>query len=202
MMNYAAAQRNAAPILEALSQQVPRTASGHALEVSSGTGQHVALLARHYPALRWQPTELEPRLLLSIDQHTAGLTNVLAARRLDVAGDWAAQLPQLAAGSLRLLVNINMMHIAPWSCALGLLAGAGRSLAAGGVLVTYGPYAKDGTLSPQSNVVFDARLRAENKEWGVRDIRDLRQAAAPHGLKLHAEVDMPANNKLLVWKKC
>ena len=201
MLNYPAAQRNTAPILEAVLRHLPRSACGLALEVSSGSGQHVAALARQYPALQWQPSELEPRLLESIGQHTAGMDNVHPARRLDAAGDWAAQLPDLQAGSLLLVVNINMVHIAPWRCALGLLAGAGRLLRPGGLLITYGPYAKDGLLTPQSNVDFDAHLRTMDAEFGVRDIRELEKAAAPHGLRLHAEEDMPANNKTLVWKK-
>ncbi|XP_043205963.1 methyltransferase-like 26 isoform X2 [Amphibalanus amphitrite] len=201
MLNYPAAQRNTAPILEALLQHVSRTATGVALEVSSGSGQHVAALARQYPSLQWQPTELESRLLDSIGQHTAGLPNVRPARLLDAAGDWATQLPDMEAHSLSLVVNINMVHIAPWRCALGLMAGAGRLLRSGALLITYGPYAKDGLLTPQSNVEFDAHLRAKNAEFGVRDIRELEKAAAPHGLRLHAEIDMPANNKTLVWKK-
>ena len=201
MMNFAAAQKNSAPILETMLRFVPSSTTGVALEVSSGTGQHAVALARQYPALQWQPTDLEPHLLQSIDLQSAGLTNVCPARRLDAAGDWAAQLPHLPPGSLPLVVNINMVHIAPWRCALGLMAGAGRLLQPAGLLLTYGPYAKDGLLTPQSNVDFDARLRAENAEWGVRDIRELEKAAAPHHLRLHAEVDMPANNKILVWKR-
>ena len=201
MMNFAAAEKNMAPILETMLRFVPSSASGVALEVSSGTGQHAAALARQYPALQWQPSDLEPRLLLSIDQHTTGLANVMPARRLDAAGDWTAQLPHLAAGSLPLVLNVNMVHIAPWRCALGLMAGAGHLLQSGGLLVMYGPFAKNGMLTPQSNANFDAMLRKENPEWGVRDIDDLEKAAAPHHLRLHTEVDMPANNRILIWKR-
>lgn len=201
MMHYPSAQRNSAPILEVMKRNVPTETAGAALEVASGTGQHVSMLAQHYPQLQWQPTDIEQRLLDSCDRYTEGLANVLPARLLDASQDWAPQLPHIRPGSVRLVFNVNMVHISPWRCSPGLVAGCGRMLTPGGELVMYGPFAEDGVLTPQSNVDFDRSLRAQNSEWGIRDIAELRKAAEPHGLTLHQKVDMPSNNKMLFWRK-
>ena len=70
----------------------------------------------------------------------------------------------------------------------------------GGLMITYGPYAHDGVIEPQSNVVFDKHLRDQNKKWGLRDISDLQKLAHEFGMQLEHKYDLPANNKCLVWK--
>jgi SAM-dependent methyltransferase len=97
------------------------------------------------------------------------------------------------------IISLNMVHIAPWEAALGLLAGAGRLLKPDGVLVFYGPFMLGGTHTAASNAAFDADLKSRNKHWGVRDVDDLVGAAAPHGLELLELVAMPANNLSLVF---
>src|SRR5204862_1500684 len=92
------------------------------------------------------------------------------------------------------IVSINMIHIAPWSAALGLLKGAGRLLRAGGILFLYGPFMREGRHTAPSNAAFDTSLKARNAEWGVRDLNDVCAAAETHGLRLRETVDMPANN--------
>jgi hypothetical protein len=81
------------------------------------------------------------------------------------------------------------------------MAGAGRILPAGGVLVTYGPYMRGGAHTSQSNEVFDASLRARNPLWGVRDIDKVAEVAGNEGFVLEEAVPMPANNFTLVWRK-
>jgi glutathione S-transferase len=97
------------------------------------------------------------------------------------------------------MISLNMVHIAPWEAALGLLAGAGRLLKPDGVLVLYGPFMLGGTHTAASNAAFDADLKRRDPRWGVRDVDDLVDAAAPHGLELLELVEMPANNLSLVF---
>ena len=99
------------------------------------------------------------------------------------------------------MVSLNMVHIAPWEAALGLLAGAGRLLRPDGVLVCYGPFMLGGTHTAASNAAFDADLKRRDPRWGVRDVDDLIGAAAPHGLELLELVAMPVNNISLVFIK-
>jgi SAM-dependent methyltransferase len=104
--------------------------------------------------------------------------------------------------SYDMIYNANMIHISPYACTEGLFRNAGLLLKPGGLLVTYGPYAFDGVLTPESNVRFDAGLKSSNPDWGVRDVElQLKPLAQRHGLKLELIFDMPANNKTLVWVK-
>jgi hypothetical protein len=95
----------------------------------------------------------------------------------------------------------NVIHIAPWRVAEGLVAGAGRYLSAGGRLFLYGPFKHGGKHSAMSNAVFDTSLREGNAEWGVRDVEALQELAASVGLVLVEIAEMPANNLTLVFER-
>jgi len=188
-------ERNKQPILEVLARVLP--ARGLVLEIGSGTGQHVAHFAGALPALTFQPSEMDVQRHPSIRAWvTAGnLSNVRPPLAIDVTNlPW----PVSAADAL---VCINVIHISPWEATLALMAGAGRILPAGGVLVTYGPYMRAGAHTSQSNEAFDASLRARNPRWGVRDIDQVAEVAGKEGLALDEVVPMPANNLALVWRK-
>jgi SAM-dependent methyltransferase len=190
-----AAERNAEPIRAVLERVLP--ASGLVLEIASGTGQHAVTMARAFPHLRWQPSDPDPLARESIAawRDEAGPANLLAPVRLDVMDEvW----PVAAADAV---VCINMIHIAPWECALGLFRGAGRVLPVGGVLYLYGPYRFHGAFTAESNAAFDASLRARDPAWGVRDLDDIEPALAAHGLVLEETVAMPANNHSLVFRR-
>lgn len=94
-----------------------------------------------------------------------------------------------------------MMHISPYECTKGLFSNAGLYLKTNGIMITYGPYALDGVITPESNVSFDESLRSQNPQWGLRDIKDLTELAKENHLRLEEIIDMPSNNKCIVWKK-
>ena len=73
-----------------------------------------------------------------------------------------------------------------WAASLGLFAGAGRLLRAGGLLILYGPFMHDGVHNATSNAAFDVSLKASNPSWGLRDITDLERIAESSGLGLRA----------------
>lgn len=187
-------ERNKQPILEVLARVLPPRC--HVLEVGSGTGQHVAHFAKALPNHTFQPSEMDVARHASIEAWTAAanLSNVKPPLAIDITKrPW----PVLTADAV---VCINVIHISPWEATIGLMAGAGRILPAGGVLVTYGPYMRGGAHTSQSNEAFDACLRARNPLWGVRDINKLVEVAGNEGLVLEEAVPMPANNFTLVWR--
>ena len=196
------ADRNKDPILAILQKYVLQGQEQlFALEISSGTGQHVAHFARHLPFITFQPSEYTLANLPSIESYRAesGLNNILPPLAIDVTqpvDQW-----NLNRSEYDLIININMIHISPWDCTLALFNKATQLLSRNGCLVTYGPYAVNGVISPESNVNFDLSLRSRNSEWGLRDVEDLKKVAQNNGLKLVAIEEMPSNNKSLVWKR-
>ena len=99
------------------------------------------------------------------------------------------------------MLCINVLHISLWRVAQNLFSGAGRLLRADGRLFIYGPFMRDGAHTAPSNAAFDAALRAENPEWGVRDVRDLCDLADKAGLSLAEITPMPANNLVLAFAR-
>jgi len=192
--------RNAERLAAALGPYL-RVMSGDALEIGSGTGQHVVVLANIAPDLVWWPTDPNDRHVASIEawRRHSGLPNIRAPRRLDAAQpEWhAADWPDAFAAML----CVNVLHISPWTVSEALFGGAARYLRQGGRLFVYGPFMRDGQHTAPSNAAFDESLRRENPAWGVRDIADLAALAGRHALTLEAVRDMPANNFVLVFTK-
>jgi hypothetical protein len=99
------------------------------------------------------------------------------------------------------IVCINVLHISPWQVSMSLLATAAERLSADGRLFIYGPFMRDGEHTAASNAAFDAGLRRDNPEWGVRDMSELRKAAEASKLRLVDTVAMPSNNFVLVFAR-
>lgn len=190
-----AAARNRDAILEALRPVLP--ARGLVLEVASGTGEHAVHLASALPHLVFQPSDPDPRARASEAAwaEQAGLANLRPPLALDAA---ARSWPLSAADAV---LCINMIHIAPWRAAEGLLRGAARLLPPGGPLCLYGPFRIGGRHTAPSNEAFDASLRAQDPEWGVRDLDELAALAGAVGLGGPEITAMPANNLTVVFRR-
>ncbi|XP_062594457.1 methyltransferase-like 26 [Saccostrea cucullata] len=205
MLQFPAAERNKEHMLNVLRDHLSADREGQGLEIASGCGTHVALFAQNFPLMKWQPSEIDQGCLESISAYKEhyGLHNIHEPIPIDVTSpvqSWNEGKFQPA--SFDAVVNMNMIHISPWDTAVGLFKGCGRLLKSGGLLFLYGPFAIHGQLTPQSNVSFDASLRQRDSRWGVRDVDDVEKLAIQNGMTLFKMVDMPANNKTLIFKKC
>lgn len=200
---YPAADRNKDPILTVLRKHIHPGSNQSLLEIASGSGQHVAHFAPHFPHVTFYPSEVEPRLLESISAHANGYSNIKEPLRIDITSDyrtWANGI--FKESSFDYIYNANMVHISPFQCSIGLFYNAGQLLKRNGLLFTYGPYAINGKITPESNVNFDNSLKYQDPEWGLRDLKDLDALANKSNIQIIDIVDMPANNKTIVWKKC
>ncbi|MBE9141225.1 DUF938 domain-containing protein [Nodosilinea sp. LEGE 07088] len=202
-----ATARNREPILSVLQRVLPP--QGTVLEVSSGTGEHATYFAPRLAPRQWLPSDLDPDARHSIAawRAVAPAANLHSPLALDAAAPlWPMESDAAPAGldlqrhPITAIVNINMIHIAPWAACLGLMAGAGRILPAGGVLYLYGPFKQGGQHTAPSNAAFDASLQAQNPHWGVRDLEAVIAVAEAQGLVLAETVAMPANNLSVVLR--
>lgn len=206
-----ATQRNREAILEVLLQVLPPT--GTVLEVSSGTGEHAVFFAPRLHPRKWIPSDPNPVAQASIAawREHCPADNLYPPIMLDardplwsVEQDEQAELLQdidFKRDPIMAIVNINMIHIAPWSACLGLMAGASRILPLGGILYLYGPFKQGGRHTAPSNAAFDQSLQAQNPEWGVRDLDDVVAVAQAQHLLLVKTHAMPANNLSVIFKR-
>jgi SAM-dependent methyltransferase len=196
--------RNHEAIWQALAPYLAN-ASGDVVEVGSGTGQHVVEFARRSPGITWWPSDLNEAHLKSIDawRRHAQPGNVRAPVQIDLTDpSWCPQMRDGSGpGPLTAVFCANVVHIAPWPVAEGLIKGAASYLRPDGRLFLYGPFKQNGQHTAVSNAVFDTSLRNGNPQWGVRDVAELEQVAMGVGLALQDTVAMPANNFILVFAR-
>lgn len=197
-----ATQRNREPILKVLLEVLPPT--GTILEIASGTGEHAAYFAPRLKPRKWIPSDKDTSLRESIIAWAKHSPSENLYHPLDIDASqptWQvekeilSEIPDISA-----MVNINMIHISPWSACLGLITAAGRILRSGGVMYLYGPYKQGGKHTAPSNAAFSEYLQEQNSEWGVRNLEDVVEVAQNNHLALQETYQMPANNLSLVFK--
>jgi SAM-dependent methyltransferase len=189
-----ACERNKGPILEVLRPAL--AGARRVLEIGSGTGQHAVHFATHMPTLEWQPSDvpeylpgLRARLVLEAPP------NVLAPLALDVRSrPWPVT-------RVEAIYTANTLHIMSWPAVVATFAGVAHVLASGGSLCVYGPFRYGGAHTSASNAEFDAMLRRQDSESGVRDFEAVAALAAGAGLELVADRAMPANNRFVHWRR-
>ena len=190
-----AVARNKAAIMEALARHLP--GPGLVLEIASGSGEHALHFAAHFPALSFQPTDPDTAALASIAawRAEAQIPNLLPPLALDVMADaWPVQKADA-------VLCINMIHIAPWEATAALMRGAARVLPRDGILFLYGPFKQSGQHTTPSNAEFDAGLRAQDAQWGVRDLGAVAEIASAAGFAAPVVEEMPANNLSVIFRR-
>lgn len=190
-----ACERNKAPIAGALQRHFRQP--GEVLEIASGTGQHAVHFARCMPHLVWHCSDLSdkhPGILAWLED--AGLGNVVGPVELDVAtaGHWPRH-------EFHYAYTANTAHILAWQDVVSMFGGVAGVLSAQGLFAVYGPFNHGGDYTSEGNRRFDAALRAENPQMGLRDLEKISQLGAANGLQLRQTIAMPANNMLLLFEK-
>ncbi len=166
------------------------------LEIASGTGQHAVYFGAALPHLTWQTSELPDNhagIQAWLDE--AALANVLPPVVIDLNDDhWPV-------GTVDAIFNANTVHIVGWPTVERMFAGIGRVLAPGGVVCIYGPFNYHGQFTSDSNARFDVWLKNRDPASGVRDFEAVNALAEAQGLRLIADVEMPVNNRSLIWRR-
>ena len=194
---FPATVRNRAPIGAALSELLPE--QGAVLEIASGSGEHAVTFQRRFPGILWQASDPDPSHCKSINAWIAHecLSDLMPpALQLDVL-DRPWLIPERTSVELKVVVAINLIHIAPWSCCQSLVEQASDHLPIGGRLILYGPFRRNGLHTSSSNEAFDQSLRERNPSWGVRDLEAVETLCSEVGFKNMRFTELPANNLIV-----
>ena len=189
-----ASARNREPILAALRPLLQDCCN--VLEIGSGTGQHAVHFGAALPEITWQTSDLPANHAGILEWLAeAALPNVLAPITLDAGSDdWPA-------GPFDAVYTANTCHIMSWPEVQRMFRGIGQVLAPGGMLCIYGPFNQNGQFTAPSNAQFDASLKAQAPHMGLRNQEDIEDLARAQQLTLVADLPLPANNKLLAWRR-
>ncbi len=195
-----AGNRNKDPILDVLKEKLPKNA-GRILEMASGSGMHINFFAPHFEHLHFHPTDKDQEVFENIKKLSSenGNENIADPVHLDLT-DPSTWFNPGEKGSFDAIFCINIFQVAPISIADGMMECASHLLTEGGILIIYGPFKVEGGFTTESNQEFHNTLASHQvPEWGLKDVADLKKAAANHQMKLQEVIDMPSNNFSLVF---
>lgn len=187
-------ERNKDAILAVLQKQL--TKKENVVEIGSGTGQHCVYFAKHLPHITWQPTDrVENINYIKLWVDEANLANVNAVKILDVNQEvWPIDKPTV-------FFTANTFHIMSWDSVCRTIDKAVDYLANNGLFFIYGPFNYNGEYTSDSNQDFDGWLSRQNKDSAIRDFEKVCSLFFNKGCSLIEDNPMPANNRLLIFKK-
>ena len=192
-----AAERNRDAIVEGLRDVIPP--DGRALEIASGTGQHVVHFSNVWPTFVWQPSDPAPDRRASIADYARDVPEgrILPPIDLDACKPgWSENH-----GPFDLIFLANLIHLISQAEAEVLLSEIAKALAPKGTAALYGPYLRNGQATSDGDAAFDARIRAENPQFGYKDKAWVEAQLETAGLRIAPARAMPANNLILLAHK-
>ena len=165
------------------------------LEIASGTAQHAVYFAGLNPQVKWQTSD-RPEYLPGIRSWLlfAGLHNLIEPVSLDVSAKWPSK-------QYDLIFTSNSLHIMNEDEAEACIKGAAKCLKPCGFFITYGPFNYNGEFTSESNRQFESWLKQNNPRSGIKHFETLNEIAVHSGLELTSDVEMPANNRILIWQR-
>lgn len=166
------------------------------LEIGSGTGQHAVYFSEMMPHLTWYTSDCAAYLDdINMWLQEADLHNVRAPFELDVT---TSKWPDLAVDAIFTANTLHIMH--PVDVA-NFISGAAALLPSGGSLVIYGPFNYNGSYTSDSNERFDQWLISRDPLSAIKHFESINSLAEDNGMRLAADHEMPANNRILHFLK-
>lgn len=191
----AACDRNKEPILEVLREFIT-SEDKKLLEVGSGTGQHAVFLAPHFKHLEWYTSDVP-------DNH-AGIKEWLGEAKVpNIKGPFTFEVGKddFPKNEFDIVFTANTFHIMSWKECKTLMKSLGQRLTEGAQVFIYGPFKYQGEYTSQSNAEFDESLKTRNPLSGIRAFEDVVNAMTKNGFSLTKDVEMPANNRILIFMR-
>ena len=191
------AERNSAPIVNLIRRIVPE--SGNALEIASGTGQHIVQLALSLPNIIWSPSDVEGERLKSISAwvESENLLNIKPPMYLDATETgWAKSLPKS-----NFILLVNLLHLISWDETETLISELSIALKTKGIALVYGPFMRNGQLISEGDKNFHTSLIQTDPDIGYKNDLEMLTLFSNSGLVHLETVEMPANNAAFVLQK-
>jgi len=198
---FPATQRNKESIEDVLSRIIKK--NGSILEIGSGSGEHGVAFQKRFPKIIWQtsdPDLFHRKSISSWIEYEELNKNMPQPLELDVMKiPW--KLPLSLTYSLQGIISINMIHVAPWDCTVGLFRESGKLLDQDQFLILYGPFKIGNKHTSQSNYFFDNSLKLQNNLWGIRNLEQVTYEAKKNRFFQEEIINMPSNNFLIIYRK-
>jgi len=200
-----ACENNSGAILAQLQRLLKNAHS--VLEIGSGTGQHAVYFSESLPQLYWQTSDVSENhqgINLWLDDYEG--ENCLRPILIDVeqaewrGDDQGKKSDQLNSQKYNAVFTANTLHIMSWLQVEYLFHGLTDVLDDGALFIVYGPFNYEGRYTSDSNAQFDQWLQSANPQRGIRDIEKVNKLANDIGLIWQEDIEMPANNRLQVWR--
>lgn len=191
--------RNKGPVIQKLAPYLNKI-KGYALEIGSGTGQHLSNFAINFDKISWQGSDLDEVHCQSTDAWAEYYSlDIPKTLKLDASSDWLQVFEKKK--EFDLIISMNVIHIAPISVLNGIFFNATKLLRKNGLLIFYGPFKNNNEYNGEGNKIFDQRLKDENPSWGIRCMSSLVGLAQNTKFLHFKTLEMPANNHILIFKK-
>ena len=191
------AERNSAPIVNLIKRIAPEP--GNALEIASGTGQHIVQLALSLPNIIWSPSEVDAERLKSISAwvESENLLNIKPPIYLDATETgWAKSLPKS-----NFILLVNLLHLISWDETETLISELSIALKTKGIALVYGPFMRNGQLISKGDKNFHTSLIQTDPDIGYKNDLEMLTLFSNSGLVHLETVEMPANNAAFVLQK-
>lgn len=165
-------------------------------EVGSGTGQHALYMANNMKSVKWITSDLEENhqgIKMWMEGSVHG--NIQGPKHFKIGGTTDFEK------HCDVVFLANVIHIMSWKECKTLFKYLGRNLKKAAEVLFYGPFNYDGQFTSEGNRSLDAWLKETYPGSGIRSFEDVSAQMEKNGLSLVEDYEMPANNRVLRFKK-